>query len=106
MNDKDIERLVDECIPLESLNPFISTFGSVSIEDLNEVAERLNQNKSYIDLVQENNKLKKEKEDLQTRIDKAVIFICNKNLQAELTGQCSFTTNDLIEILKGSGKNE
>lgn len=43
----------------------------------------------------------KERNELQQRIDKAIEFICKKDMEANLTGEALFNSNELTEILKG-----
>lgn len=60
-------------------------------------------------LIQENNKLKKEKEDLQERIDKAIEFVQKTQFDCGDFNCCGFGVwkngkNELLEILKGEDK--
>lgn len=44
--------------------------------------------------------------ELQQRIDKAIEFICKKDMEANLTGEAVFNSSELLEILKGEPNNE
>lgn len=48
----------------------------------------------------------KHESKLQQRIDKAIEFICKKDMEANLKGEAVFNSNELLEILKGEPNNE
>lgn len=99
LTEEDIERLVDECIPLENPSPFISAFGSVNIEDLNKAVEQINQNKSYIDLV-------REIKQSQEKIKKAIPLLCDADvlIMKKEYAKANLRIHKAKEILKGSDK--
>ena len=47
-----------------------------------------------------------ERDDLQNRIDKVKLFLCEKDMEANIKGEATFSSKDLIKILGGDVDDE
>ena len=66
LTDEEIDNLVNEImnIPIEKNNNCLSTYGSVNVDELISVVKEMQKIPTYDNLLKENQKLKKEKQEL------------------------------------------
>lgn len=65
LTDKEIDKLVDEImnIPIESNNDCLSTYGSVNVDELINIAKEMRKIPTFDNLLKENQKLKEQQKE-------------------------------------------
>ena len=59
-----------------------------------------------MEVIDERDKLLEENQELKNRIDRVKLFLCKKDMEANLTGEATFNSKELINILGGDVDDE
>lgn len=107
MNKEEILKVIYE-LPKEKVNNPISAYSSIDMKDIENVIDKMNENKTYIDLVKENVKLQQENKELKEDKNKVWEWVIYKQQHSIEPVISTDELDDILEILgdKEKGSEE
>ena len=76
------------------------------LEDIVQNGGVSKEDKEFIDMTHRNTELLEENTELKNRIDKVKLFLCEKDMEANIKGEATFSSRELIDILGGDVDDE
>lgn len=106
LTDEEIDNLVDEImnIPVEKNNNFLSSYGSINVDDLINYIKEFRKTPSFDNLLKENQQLKEQLQQKQDIINKVKEFVCDYKKQWVLNDDVVDDMEVLLEILDNKGE--